>query len=137
MPPREDLEWYERQIRLEEKEIKRLAKEVLKTRRVLARRTRTLDRLLHLKMLSLNLLAPDYILNPKDFEARRGRRSKPIPIREAMHILGVSHRTAQDYVRVLKALEIIDEWFERKTRLLLMLRALAKARIKTDREVKV
>jgi hypothetical protein len=107
-----DVESAEKMLRYHEEEMNRLYSEILKLRKVLAKRNQPLDRLLHLQMASLNLFAPvnvEYRFNPKDFEAKRGRKSKLIPIREVMHILGVSHRTAQDYVRAWMVLKMIND----------------------------
>ena len=108
-------EGIEKEIETERKEIGRLSDEVLKIGKVLRKRSRTLNRLLILKVTSLNLL-DSYPFNPYDFEAKRGRKSKSFPIKGVMHILEVSHRTAQDYVRILRALDLIDEWAEHKIR---------------------
>jgi len=112
----------EKQIEYERKEIERFFNEVLKIRKVLSSRSRTLGRLAFLKVVLLGLADPYMIFNPRDFEAKRGRKSKPFPIREVMRILEVSHRTAQDYVAILRALNLIDEWFEHEChrRLLIM-----------------
>ena len=104
----------ETDIRFHEKAIERLSDDVFKLCRVLKNRSRTLYRLVFLKMLYLNL-NPDEPYNPEEFKPKRGKRSSGVPIREVMTILEVSHRTAQDYARTLKALDLLDEWFEHQT----------------------
>jgi hypothetical protein len=84
------------------KELEKLYKQIFETNRILMCRNKTLFNFLRLQLISLNLLFPlqrDLRFNTSDYEARRGRKSKPIPIKEVMQILGVSHRTAQDYLR--------------------------------------
>jgi len=84
------------------KELEKLYKQIFETNEVLRCRNKTLFNFLKLQLMSLNLIYPlrrDLKFNVSEYEAKRGRKSKPIPIREAMQILGVSHRTAQDYLR--------------------------------------
>ena len=53
---------------------------------------------------------------PLKYESRRGAKSY-FPIKAIMEILNCTHRTAQDYVRTLKALSLIDNYanFKRST----------------------
>ncbi|MCK4953055.1 hypothetical protein KAS14_04660 [Candidatus Bathyarchaeota archaeon] len=46
---------------------------------------------------------------PLKYESRRGAKSY-FPIKAVMEILNCTHRTAQDYVRTLKALSLIDNY---------------------------
>ena len=46
---------------------------------------------------------------PFEYESKRGAKSY-FPIKAVMEILNCTHRTAQDYVRTLKALSFIDNY---------------------------
>ena len=95
-------------IKEEAKNIEALNNELLTICKILNQRSRTLYRIIFFRMAYLGLMAPHIFLNPKDFEAKRGRKSE-IPIKEVMEILKVSHRTAQDYVRFLRAFKLVDD----------------------------
>lgn len=108
------VEVLEKEIEKEQIEMEGLHNEVLKIYKVLIKRSKALSNLLFLKMAYLNLIYTKP-LNPKEFQAKRGRKSY-IPIKEVMHILKIGHRQAQDYVRVLKALDLVNDWCEHQFR---------------------
>lgn len=85
---------------------KQLDKEILHIVDVLKKRNKTLARVLRLELVSRF-----GFLDKQKFQPKRGKKpSSLVPsIKEAMHILGVNHRTAQDYVHFLEALRKIDE----------------------------
>jgi len=43
---------------------------------------------------------------------KRGRKGYVIPLKFVMNYLGVTHRTAQDYIRTVEALDKLDKLFD-------------------------
>ena len=79
-----------------------------------AKRNKTLAKLLLLKMASCNLFS-DKEWDWDKFQAERGKKEHmDMPLKAIMDVLGVTHRTAQDYQRTRKALYHIDAWFDTK-----------------------
>jgi len=95
-------------------EVKESSQEALRLFKIVAKRNKTLAKLLYLDMASKNLLS-DEPLDFKEFQAKRGRKETiDLPLKLIMGILQVSHRTAQDYQRTKKALYYIQKWFDAK-----------------------
>lgn len=90
-----------------EKEADKIAMEVIELSKKIRRRNKTLFNLIRLafwmKWGFLFKHDGDYYLGK--YFPKRGRKNPYIPLKFVMTYLGVSHRTAQDYVRAMQALD--------------------------------
>jgi len=107
--------YFESLLEEDEKTLSKLQDEVVHICKVLNERNRTLFRVIYLRMAMVGFAGER--LNPEDFEAKRGKKTV-IPIKMVMKILQCSHRTAQDYVRFLKAFHTITEIIKLRDNLL-------------------